>query len=76
MKKLLALACAGSVLALASGANAQSVTQYSLTVQGTINPFCSIADTADALGTTATFDNTFDNGTGGIASGSSLTKLL
>ena len=77
MKKLLAIACASSVLALASGANAG--TTYGLTVQGAINPFCDITTTAGASDytfPTGTGTGKFDNGTGGTNSGVGVTRAL
>ena len=55
MKKLLALACAGSVLAIASAAYADPNTSYSLTVNGTIAAFCNITDASDTFAGTAPF---------------------
>ncbi len=69
MKKLLAFACAGSVLALSSGAFAAGPnTTYNLTVSGTISPFCDITTGSSGTysfpaGTGATY---FDNGVGGV----------
>ncbi len=70
MKKFLVLACAGSVLALASAANAGG--SYDLTVQGSIAQFCNITTAGGAV---ATFTG-FDNGTGGVTDGIGVNTAL